>query len=190
MSRWQPDTRARLEEAALALYGERGFERTTVAEIATRAGLTERTFFRHFSDKREVLFGGNGAFNALLAKGIADAPHTGAPIDAIVAAISGLETVFAERRDLARQRYAIINAHPELRERELIKLATLATTFSEALQARGVGELAASLTAETGVTILRVSFQRWVASEDPLPTIVQSVFAELKQLIAGVSSGK
>jgi hypothetical protein len=58
MTRWEPNARGRLEQAALALYGERGFENTTVAEIAARAGLTERTFFRHFADKREVLFAG------------------------------------------------------------------------------------------------------------------------------------
>ena len=61
MGRWEPDARGRLVKAAMELYGERGFEQTTVAEIAERAGLTERTFFRHFADKREVLFAGAGA---------------------------------------------------------------------------------------------------------------------------------
>ena len=76
MTRWEPDARGRLEQAALELYGERGFEQTTVAEIAKRAGLTERTFFRHFADKREVLFGGAGALQELLVSTVASAPDS------------------------------------------------------------------------------------------------------------------
>src|ERR1700704_3099104 len=88
MSRWQPDARGRLEQAALALYGERGFENTTVTEIAERAGLTERTFFRHFADKREVLFGGGGALQELIVSAVANAPDSLAPIDAAAAGLA------------------------------------------------------------------------------------------------------
>src|ERR1700731_4121568 len=84
MARWEPDSRGRLEQAALALYGERGFEQTTGAEIAARAGLTERTFFRHFADKREVLFGG-GELQELLVSAVAGAPDSAAPMDAVAA---------------------------------------------------------------------------------------------------------
>ena len=82
MGRWEPDARGRLMQAALELYGERGFEQTTVAEIAQRAGLTERTFFRHFADKREVLF--SGEVDDLVLSALADARPSAAPIDAIV----------------------------------------------------------------------------------------------------------
>src|SRR5215472_3630839 len=82
MGRWEPDARGRLERAALELYGERGFEQTTVAEIAGRAGLTERTFFRHFADKREVLFAGSAALRDLIVNAVTSAPASATPIDA------------------------------------------------------------------------------------------------------------
>src|SRR3979411_702147 len=121
MGRWEPDARGRLEQAALALYGERGFEQTTVADIAARAGLTERTFFRHFADKREVLFWGAGALHELLVSAIANGPESVAPIDAVAAALETAGALLQERRDLARQRQAVIVANTELQERELIK---------------------------------------------------------------------
>src|SRR5580693_3174881 len=127
MGRWEPNARGRLEQAALALYGERGFEQTTVAEIAQRAGLTERTFFRHFADKREVLFSGAGALQELLVSTVASAPRSAAPIDAVAAALGAAGAVLEGRRAFARQRQAVIAANAELRERELIKLATLAS---------------------------------------------------------------
>ncbi len=88
MSRWEPNARGRLEQAALELYVERGFEQTTVAEIAERAGLTERTFFRHFADKREVLFAGAGTLRELLVSAVAGAPASAAPIEAVAAALA------------------------------------------------------------------------------------------------------
>ena len=131
MGRWEPDARGRLEQAALALYGERGFEQTTVAEIAERAGLTERTFFRHFADKREVLFWGAGALQELLVSTVASAPDSAAPIDAVAAALEAAGALLQERREFARQRQAIIAANAELQERELIKLASLASALAE-----------------------------------------------------------
>ena len=97
MSRWEPNARGRLEEAALELYTERGFDETTVAEIAERAGLTERTFFRHFADKREVLFGGQDALLALFVNTIVDAPDSMSPIDAVGAALEAAGPVFEGR---------------------------------------------------------------------------------------------
>src|SRR5450755_842258 len=124
MTRWQPNGRGRLELAALALYGERGFENTTVAEIAERAGLTERTFFRHFADKREVLFWGAGALQDGLVSAVAGAPAQLGPMDAVAA---GLEVIggYMRERERSRRRQHIIAANPELLERELIKLASL-----------------------------------------------------------------
>src|SRR5579862_8133253 len=104
MGRWEPDSRGRLEQAALALYGERGFENTTVADIAARAGLTERTFFRYFADKREVLFGGAGALQQLLVDAVASAPDSVAPIDAMALALEAAGEFLQQRRDFSRQR--------------------------------------------------------------------------------------
>src|SRR5580658_7988679 len=114
MTRWEPDGRGRLEQAALALYGERGFDNTTVAEIAERAGLTERTFFRYFADKREVLFWGAGALEELLVSVVADAPDAATPIDAVVTALEAAGAMLEERREPARQRQAVIAANAEL----------------------------------------------------------------------------
>ena len=147
----------------MALYGERGFEQTTVAEIAARAGLTERTFFRHFADKREVLFYGAGALQELMVSAVVGAPDSAAPIDAIAAAVEAAAGLLQERRERARQRQAIIDANAELQERELIKLAKLAAALAGALRERGVSEPAASLTAEAGVAVFRVAFGRWVS---------------------------
>src|SRR5450759_431274 len=131
MTRWEPTAPARLEKAALALYGERGYENTTVAEIAKRAGLTERTFFRYFADKREVLFAGGSTLQELMVKAVADAPDSTAPINAVAAGLDAAAAVLQERRDSARQRQAVIAANTELQERELIKLASLATALAD-----------------------------------------------------------
>src|ERR1700678_875792 len=110
MGRWEPDARGRLMQAAMELYGERGFDNTTVAEIATRAGLTERTFFRHFADKREVLFAGAHLLEELLVDKVADAPDSVAPIDAVGTALEAAGALLQQRREYARQRQAIIAA--------------------------------------------------------------------------------
>src|SRR5437879_7568649 len=123
MSRWEPNARGRLEQAALELYGERGFEQTTVVEIARRAGLTERTFFRHFADKREVLFARTGDLQELLINTVASAPDWSQPLDAVAAGLAAVGAVLQPGRDYSRQRQPIIDANAELRERELIKLA-------------------------------------------------------------------
>ena len=162
MGRWEPDARGRLEEAAMELYLARGFEQTTVADIASRAGLTERTFFRHFADKREVLFGGAGVLNALLVDRVASAPSSLCAMDAVASALDAAGAMFEPNRARARQRQTVIDANPVLLERELIKLASLATAMAGALRERGVGEPAAALSAEAGVAVFRVAFDRWV----------------------------
>src|SRR3954468_19501138 len=122
MSRWEPNARGRLERAALDLYSERGFEQTTAAQIAERAGLTERTFFRHYADKREVLFGGAPLMERFFVEKLTGAPETAGPLDAIAATLEAAGELFADRHAFARQRQAVIMASPELRERELNKL--------------------------------------------------------------------
>src|SRR5580765_6241254 len=118
MARWEPDSRDRLAQAALELYGERGFDQTTAAQIAARAGLTERTFFRHFADKREVLFGGAALLRDRIVAGVAGAPKKAGALDAVAAGLDAAAAMLGEsRRDLAAQRHAVIAANPELRER-------------------------------------------------------------------------
>jgi AcrR family transcriptional regulator len=187
MTRWEPNGRGRLELAALALYGERGFENTTVAEIAARAGLTERTFFRHFADKREVLFSGADSLQALLVSNVAAAPDSVAPIDAVGAALEAAGALLAERREYARQRAAVIAANAELRERELIKLASLASAIADALRRRGVADPAASLSAEAGIAVFRIAFERWVdeTNQLDLPQVIRDSMDELKAVTAG-----
>ena len=187
MGRWEPNARGRLEQAALELYLERGFEQATVAEIAQRAGLTERTFFRHFADKREVLFAGGDALRDLLVTTVAGAPDAAAPIDAVVAALEAAGAVLQGRRDHARRRQAVIAAHTGLKERELIKLASLAAALAEALRRRGVADPAASLTAEAGIAVFKVAFDRWInaTGRPDLPQLIRDSLDELKFVTAG-----
>jgi AcrR family transcriptional regulator len=187
MSRWEPNARGRLEQAALELYRERGFDQTTVAEIAERAGLSERTFFRYFTDKREVLFWGQGALQEIYVSTIAGAPDSAAPIEAVAAALEAAAPVFHGRRELARQRQAVIAANPGLQERELLKRASLASAMADALRQRGVTEPAASLAAEAGVIAFKTAYARWVGDPDEqdLPTLIRESFDQLKVLAAG-----
>ena len=187
MARWQPNARGRLEQAAMELYSERGFEQTTVTEIAKRAGLTERTFFRHFADKREVLFSGAGLLQQGVISAVEAAPDSLAPIDAVAAAFEGAAVFLQERRAYARQRQTIIAANAELQERELIKLASLASAIAGALRQRGVGDAAASLTAEAGVAVFRISVERWTTETEQrdLRRVIRNSLEELKAVIAG-----
>jgi AcrR family transcriptional regulator len=190
MARWEPDSRGRLQQAALALYAERGFENTTVAEIAARAGLTERTFFRHFADKREVLFWGAAMLEELVVSAVEAAPATASPIDAITTALEAAGPMFEERRDSARRRQRVIDANAELRERELIKLASLASALAGALRRRGVADPAATLTAEAGIAVFKVAFARWVSDGDSrdLPQHIRESLDELQTVTAGRSA--
>ena len=185
MGRWEPDARGRLESAALALFGEHGFENTTVAEIAERAGLTERTFFRYFTDKREVLFAGAGALQDLLVDAVINAPRSAAPIDAIAIALQAAAAVF--RRDYAVQRQTVIAANSELQERELIKLATLASALADALRRRGVTDPSAGLAAEAGIAVFKVAFERWIsaANRRDLSQLIRDSFDQLKAVTTG-----
>lgn len=171
----------------MELYAERGFEQTTVAEIAKRAGLTERTFFRHFVDKREVLFWGAGSLQELLVATVADAPAATAPIEVVAAALEAAGDLLQERREGARLRQAIIAANAELQERELTKLASLALAIAEALRQRGVREPAASLAAEAGIAVFRVAFERWITETNrlSLSRVIRESFDELKAVSAG-----
>ncbi len=191
MGRWEPNARGRLEEAAMELYGERGFDQTTVAEIAARAGLTERTFFRHYADKREVLFGGGETLAARLVTAVAAAPEGETPLETVVAALEMTGALIQESRgrDFARARRSIIAANAELQERELIKLASWADTLAGALRERGVDDRPATLAAQTGIAVFHVAFGRWVDGSDDdgqgdLPGLIRASLDELKVLTA------
>jgi AcrR family transcriptional regulator len=188
MSRWQPDAAGRLQRAAFELYAERGYEETTVAEIAERAGLTERTFFRHFADKREVLFSGSGELQKLMVDAVDAAPPSATPLEAITTGLEAPGAIFdARRRPYSLQRQAVIDANPELQERELVKLASLAAALADALRRRGVQDPAAGLTAEAGVAVFRVAFERWVRedSDRDFTRFVHDGIAELRTVAAG-----
>lgn len=158
-----------------------------MAQIAARAGLTERTFFRHFADKREVLFWGAGALQELLVTAVADAPDSSPPIDAVAAALEAAGALLQERRAYARERQAIIAGSAELRERELIKFASLAAALADALRRRGVKDPAASLTAEVGVAVFRIAFQRWVEenNQGDLRRLIRASLDDLRAVTAG-----
>lgn len=166
MSRWKPDAAGRLATAALSLFEEQGYDDTTIAQIAERAGLTKRTFFRYFSDKREVLFGGSQELERRWLEAVAAAPVDATPLAAVLAGLDPVAEMFTERHAFARTRAGIIEANPELQERELIKLQNLAGAIKATLAERGVPANAAILAAQAGVTVFHVAFARWVAQDD------------------------
>jgi AcrR family transcriptional regulator len=189
MGRWQPDSRGRLQEAALTLYAERGFDQTTAAQVAELAGLTERTFFRHFVDKREVLFGGSAILHDRIVTGVAAAPAADSPLDAIARGLDAAAAMLGEgRRDLTRKRQAVIANNPELREREFIKLADYSRSVAAVLRDRGVTEPQATMAADAGMTVLRVGLQRWAAESDDGPdlaAVMRTCMDDLRAVASG-----
>ncbi len=185
MARWEPGARERLQAAALELFATQGFEQTTAAEIAESVGLTERTFFRHFSDKREVLFYGQQDFLQAFVDGLDTAPSEASPLEVIASALQAVASLFPdERRPYARTRQSVIDQNPALRERELHKLAGLASTAAAALRARGIAEPAATLAAESGATVFGIAFAQWIREGErrSLPDIASDVLHELVSL--------
>ncbi len=156
------DVRLRLRNAALELYADRGFERTTTAEVALLAGVTERTYFRHFADKREVVFDGEAALRASFAVAVAEAPDL-APLEVLRHAFSSLASRVEDDRDLQARQHRVIAATPELREREATKAAHLTQTVADALERRGTPEPLASLAATCGIGVLTRARREWLA---------------------------
>jgi AcrR family transcriptional regulator len=191
MARWEPGARERLQAAALELFATRGYEQTTAAEIAESVGLTERTFFRHFSDKREVLFYGQEEFLQVFIDGVQAAPPGASPLEVIAAALHAATSFFPDdRRPYSRMRQSVIDKNPALQERELHKMAGLATTVAEALHARGIGEPAATLAAESGATVFGIAFAQWIREGETrsLADIASGVLRELQNLSAVATS--
>ena len=189
MPRWEPDARARLEEAALSLYDKRGFDRTTVEEIAEQAGLTKRTFFRHFADKREVLFRADSNFDENIATAVRSAPTNAHALEAAAHGVYALAAALDAQGAHGVRRIRIVRASPELWERQLIKFASLAQAIARALRSRGVGDRTAVLAAESAMTALRVASDRWVAGNGKrsLHALVVDALAELRA-VAGAGS--
>ena len=184
MGRWEPDAAGRLREAALELYVAQGYEQTTVAEIAERAGVTARTFFRHFADKREVLFGGSEELQARMTAAVDAAPPEAGPLDAVAAALDAAAGMIGGDHQRSKRRQAVLMANPELRERELMKMARLGDAVTQALGGRGVAEAEARLAAEAGIAVFRIGFERWVAGPraEDLAAVLRESLGQLRGL--------
>lgn len=173
----------RLANAALELYAERGFEETTVAEVAASAGLTERTFYRHFADKREVLFGGAPLLEEVVVKAVVDAPANASALESVALGLEASAPLFDGRRGFVELRQRVIDANPELQEREVAKMARLAGAIRVALRSRGVTEPTATLAAQSGIAVFVVAFQAWVLDEGAeLAPTLRATLAELRSV--------
>lgn len=166
MAKMEQEARARLQQAAVALFRERGFEGTTAAAIAERAGVTERTFFRYFPDKREVLFDGQAVLMKALTASIADAPTPEAPLEILFRAFRSVVPLLEGNRPFSKPRQEVIAANPPLQERELSKLAALAEALSAALRMRGVPDLEANLAARAGIAAFADATSAWLGDEN------------------------
>lgn len=187
MGRWEPDARDRLERAAIDLFVERGFEHVTVPEITERAGLTTRTFFRHFTDKREVLFADADRMPDLAARLVRNAPPGLGPIDVVSHGLVELaSTAFEGRLDELVRRKSIVDGNDGLRERELRKMETLVGAIADAFRQRGVDPFTAAVVAETGVGVVKVALRQWIESNgaEPLDSLMTGALDRLRGAFA------
>jgi AcrR family transcriptional regulator len=186
MSRDTREVRSRLQNTALELFRDHGYDQTTAAEIAARAGVTERTFFRYFADKREVLFAGAEKLRLALVEGIADAPDIKNPLQAVVEVLTSFDWESLETRDFQRQRYAVIASNPELLERELTKRRSMAIAFTDALQQRGVDANIAQLAAQVGTQIFSTVYEQWLIADNKtdLSAISETVMSHLTTIMS------
>lgn len=191
MARWEPGARERLVLAAVDLFTEQGYDDTTVAQIAARAGVTKSTFFRHFTDKREVLVAGQETLGQLLREGIADAPAGSSPLTAVSCGLQRASDAMGPlNRELGPRLKAAVAASTELQERDALKSVGLAAAMNEALVARGVPAPAAQVAAELGVLAFKRGFAEWSAREhdpqDELATYTQAALDELRAAAAAL----
>jgi AcrR family transcriptional regulator len=185
MPRWEQGSESRLKEAALTLFEERGFEGTTTIEIADRARVTKRTFFRYFADKKEVLFAEQDDLRAALVQRIAQAPGDPGPLELVMSALTSFDWETIGSRDSQRRRYAVIAASPELMERNLIKDHLIADEFASALRQRGVDAGTAEIAAGVGVQVFRAVYETWLAqvSDRTLTEISADALAQLSSIL-------
>jgi len=183
MARWKPDARERLAAAALELFDERGYENTTVIDIAQRAGLGKTTFFRHFQDKREVLFG-DGALGTVLIGAVASAPSTATPVEVMALALeaAGKFAFPPDRRESVARRQRVIEANPELREREALKNLALIAAVTDALRQRGIPDLNARVAAELGSLAWKIAYERWseATGDEDFGTVARRALDEVQ----------
>ncbi|WP_433555102.1 TetR/AcrR family transcriptional regulator [Pseudonocardia xinjiangensis] len=185
MGRWEPGARERLVMAAVDLFTEQGYDATTVAQIAERAGVTKSTFFRHFPDKRELLVAGQETLSRLLAEGIAEAPADAGPLEAVAAGLERASTAMGPMsREIAPRLKAAVAASAELQERDALKSVSLAAAMTAALLARGVPEPTAALASELGVLAFKRGYAEWSdgdrAPEDGFATYLLKALDELR----------
>jgi AcrR family transcriptional regulator len=191
VSRWAPDARERLETAALDLFVEKGYEETTVAQIAERAGLNRATFFRHFADKREVLFGGEDVLTGLFADGIRAAAPAATLTECLQAAFAAADAALTPRqRAKAAQRVLVLAANSEVQERGLLKHARIARSVTAALRERGADELTARLGAEVGMLAFSVAVERWMkgSGDEPFSLYAASALSDVQARVAELGS--
>jgi AcrR family transcriptional regulator len=185
MARWEPDARGRLTQAAMDLFRERGYADVTVAEIADRAGLTKRTFFNHFADKREVFFANAQSFEQSVLSHLAAADPALDAIDAAVLAFTLAGQELAPYYEFAKSRIAVLAATPELRERDLIKTARLTASVAEALARRGTAERSAAFAAQAAVAVFTVAAADWIATPAAdLAGLMQKALTQLRESVA------
>jgi AcrR family transcriptional regulator len=186
MSRWAPDAALRLEGAALELFAEQGYSATTVPQIAARADLTTRTFFRHFADKREVLFLREREFPTVVATLLAAAPPALTPLQLTM---FGFETIAAQQfglwRDSIAARRRIIRSDEGLRERELLKSSMLSEAIRHALTEAGIANEEATLVAAFGVLVFDVSLGDWLEgpADRPLVDVLRATLTRMQRLV-------
>jgi AcrR family transcriptional regulator len=191
VSRWAPDARERLETAALDLFVENGYEETTVAQIADRAGLNRATFFRHFADKREVLFGGEELLAGLFADGIRAAAPDATITECLQAAFAAAGVAMTPRqRAKAAQRVRVLATNSEVQERGLLKHARIARSISAALRTRGADELTARLGADVGMLAFSIAVERWLGADhdEPFPLHAAAALRDLQVRLAELDS--
>lgn len=182
MGRWAPGAGGRLREAALSLFAERGFEQTTVADIAERAGVSARTYFRYFADKREVLFSDNSDLQDRMMTALDSVPLTASAMEAVAAVLEVVAEAVGDDKETAKMRQLLIKDHADLRERELMKLASLSAVLAEKLRVRGSDAVEGEIAAETSIVVFRISLARWIdASDEPsLKAVIRQTLNHLR----------
>lgn len=190
MARWQPGAAQRLVVAAVDLFNEQGYDATTVAQIAERAGVTRSTFFRYFTDKREVLVAGQDMLSRMLADGITEAPADASPLQAVAAGLERASVAMdSGNRELGARLQAAVAASTELQERDALKSVGLAAAMTDALVARGVPEPTSHLAAEMGVLAFKQGYARWCESDrDDAAGLAPHVLTALDDLRAATAS--
>jgi AcrR family transcriptional regulator len=186
MPRWEHGSEDRLKKAAMELFDEQGFANTTAVEIANRARVTTRTFFRYFPDKQALVFADAESLRAALVERISQATTDAGPLQTVMNALAGFDWESLGSRDTQRQRDAMIDANPDLLERDLIKQQQMADEFSRALEQRGVASHLAELAAHVGIQLFRIAYRRWLAANEAnvdLTRLVDEVTSTLAELV-------